>query len=153
LEFLKYWPSSRDFNKLVIKAKIYAKTFNFFFEVFFVVWKYDVIFFFLRDLAVCTKIFFSFFWQKLGIFNDVKIQLILIKNSITSARGNCKNPKPYFWKVFFTKKKRKKKRAGPGPTHSRLGLQGWPQPSHVGWADVPAHQPSEHSNQQKNENN
>jgi hypothetical protein len=27
LEFLKYWPSSRDFNKLVIKAKMHAKTF------------------------------------------------------------------------------------------------------------------------------
>jgi hypothetical protein len=26
-EFLKYWPSSRDFNKLVIKAKMHAKTF------------------------------------------------------------------------------------------------------------------------------
>jgi hypothetical protein len=24
--FLKYWPSSRDFNKLVIKAKMHAKT-------------------------------------------------------------------------------------------------------------------------------
>ena len=34
--FLKYWPKySRDFNKLVIKAKMHAKTF--FFEVFFVV--------------------------------------------------------------------------------------------------------------------
>ena len=32
LEFLKYWPSSHDFNKLVIKAKMHAKTFflNFF---------------------------------------------------------------------------------------------------------------------------
>jgi hypothetical protein len=27
LEFLKYWPSSRDFNKLVIKAKMHAKYF------------------------------------------------------------------------------------------------------------------------------
>jgi len=34
-EFLKYWPSSRDFNKLVIKAEMHAKTF--FFEVFFIV--------------------------------------------------------------------------------------------------------------------
>jgi hypothetical protein len=32
---LKYWPSSRDFNKLVIKAKIHANIF--FFEIFFVV--------------------------------------------------------------------------------------------------------------------
>ena len=35
LEFLKYWPSSRDFNKLVIKAKMHANTY--FFEIFFVV--------------------------------------------------------------------------------------------------------------------
>jgi hypothetical protein len=35
LKILKYWPSSRDFNKLVIKAKMDAKTF--FFKVFFVV--------------------------------------------------------------------------------------------------------------------
>jgi len=27
LEFLKYWLGSRDFNKLVIKAKVHAKTF------------------------------------------------------------------------------------------------------------------------------
>jgi hypothetical protein len=27
--FLKYWPSSRDFNKLVIKTKIHAKKFFF----------------------------------------------------------------------------------------------------------------------------
>jgi len=35
LEFLKYWPNSCDFNKLVIKIKIHAKTY--FFEVFFIV--------------------------------------------------------------------------------------------------------------------
>jgi hypothetical protein len=35
LEFLKYWPSSHDFNKLVIKAKMHAKIF-FFFEIFFI---------------------------------------------------------------------------------------------------------------------
>jgi len=29
LLFLKYWPSSHDFNKLVIKAKMHAKTFFF----------------------------------------------------------------------------------------------------------------------------
>jgi hypothetical protein len=56
LEFLKYWPSSHDFNKLVIKAKMHAKIF-FFFEIFFI-WKYDMIFFI--DLAVYmkTKTFF-----------------------------------------------------------------------------------------------
>jgi len=29
LEFMKYWPNSRDFNKLVIKAKMHAKTYIF----------------------------------------------------------------------------------------------------------------------------
>ena len=28
-EFLKFWPSSCDFNKLVIKVKMHAKTFFF----------------------------------------------------------------------------------------------------------------------------
>jgi hypothetical protein len=27
LKILKYWPSSRDFNKLVIKAKMHANTY------------------------------------------------------------------------------------------------------------------------------
>jgi hypothetical protein len=27
LEFLKYWPSSHDLNKLVIKAKMHANTY------------------------------------------------------------------------------------------------------------------------------
>ena len=31
--FLKYWLSSRDFNKLVIRAKMHAKTFFGFFFV------------------------------------------------------------------------------------------------------------------------
>jgi hypothetical protein len=33
LEFLKYWPSSRGFNKLVIRAKMHANTYVFF-EIF-----------------------------------------------------------------------------------------------------------------------
>jgi hypothetical protein len=51
---LKYWPSSHDFNKLVIKAKMRANTY---FEFLFFVYiymkiQYDI---FLRDLAVCMK--------------------------------------------------------------------------------------------------
>jgi len=85
-------------------------------------------------LAKCTNFFF---WQKLGIFNDLKIQSILIKNSITSARGNCKNPKPYFWEVFFFTKNEKNK-SGPahpfwvGPT--RLASA---QPRGLGWCSSP----------------
>jgi len=37
LIFLKYWPSSHDFNKLVIKAKMHAQITYIFFFVFFVV--------------------------------------------------------------------------------------------------------------------
>ena len=29
LEFLKYWPSSRDSNKLVVKAKMHTNTYIF----------------------------------------------------------------------------------------------------------------------------
>jgi hypothetical protein len=69
---LKYWPSSHGSNKLVIKAKVHAKTF---FEcfcfmrkkdniiIFFVIGKYDVMNFFLslRGLAVCMKTKYIFF--------------------------------------------------------------------------------------------
>jgi hypothetical protein len=36
LEFLKYWPSSHGFNKLVIKAEMHVNTYIVF-EIFFVV--------------------------------------------------------------------------------------------------------------------
>jgi len=52
LDFLKYWSSSRDFNKLVIKAKMHAKIF---FGFFFVVWKYDVITQFLTPSILLKK--------------------------------------------------------------------------------------------------
>jgi hypothetical protein len=52
---MKYWPSSRDFNKLVIKAKIHAKT------LFFMKIQYDFVFF-LERLGRMNenKIFFYF---------------------------------------------------------------------------------------------
>jgi len=89
LEFLKYWPSSRDFNKLVIKAKIHANTY---FWICFVVWKYNMIFYFW-DLAVCMKtkkyfFYFSMFWWKLGILipylyiYGIKIQTNTKQNSV-----------------------------------------------------------------------
>jgi hypothetical protein len=54
LIFLKYWLSSRDFNKLVIKAKMHAKIF--FFLSFLCCMKIQYDFFFvLRDWAVCMK--------------------------------------------------------------------------------------------------
>ena len=58
-DFLKYWPSSHDFNKLVIKAKMHAKIILFFLSFLCCIKiRYD--FLALRDLAVCmkTKVFF-----------------------------------------------------------------------------------------------
>jgi hypothetical protein len=70
----------------------------------------------------------------------------LIKNNITNTRGNCKKPQTIFLESFSFYFKKK----GAGPALAQL--QGWPQPSRVGWADVPAHQTTagycaEHSNQ------
>jgi hypothetical protein len=104
LKFLKYWPNSCDFNKLVIKAKIHAKTY--FFEVFFSVWQYDMVFS-LRDLAVCLKTktnFFNFlmFWQKSGILildlylYSIKIQTNIKQNLVKKTWKNYN-----FWNFFF----------------------------------------------------
>jgi hypothetical protein len=72
LIFLKYWPSSRDFNKLVIKAKMHANIYIF--EVFFVVWKYNMIFFFftferLGRMHENEDMFLFYVLMKIGYFN------------------------------------------------------------------------------------
>jgi hypothetical protein len=86
LEFLKYWPSSHSSNKLVIKAKVHAKTFFWIFFCvlcikktiwFFLLYENTMRWFFLslRDLAVCMKHkisflfykFFAMFWRKSDI--------------------------------------------------------------------------------------
>jgi hypothetical protein len=74
--FLKYWSSSRDFNKLVIKVKMHAKTYVFFFEIFFV-WKYNVIFFLFRRLGRMheNKTFFLIFLTKTKYFNTRFVSL------------------------------------------------------------------------------
>jgi hypothetical protein len=63
----------------------------FFFEDFFVVWKYNIIVFAFRDLVVCMKTktcFFFMFWWKLGIlisdlyFYGLKIQTDISQNSV-----------------------------------------------------------------------
>jgi hypothetical protein len=76
LIFLKYWPSSHDFNKLVIKAKIHAKIYIYFLK-FFLLYKNTIWFLFfllaLRDLAVCTnKIFFSVFFNVFKVLMKTK---------------------------------------------------------------------------------
>ena len=61
-DFLKYWPSSHDFNKLVIKAKMHAKITYIYNFLFSLLYKFFLV---LRDLAVCmkTKVFFCFFFK------------------------------------------------------------------------------------------
>jgi hypothetical protein len=83
LEFLKYWFSSRDFNKLVIKAKMHANIYFWNFLCYMKI-QYD---FFLRDLAVCmkTKHFILFFLRNPSIlildlyFYSIKIQINISK--------------------------------------------------------------------------
>ena len=79
MEFLKCWPSSRDFNKLVIKAKMHTK--NIFLK-FSLLYSNTIcfIYLFLRDLAVCMKtkhffIIFSNVLTKTGYFNTGFISL------------------------------------------------------------------------------
>jgi hypothetical protein len=50
LKFLKYWPSSRDFNKLVIKANMYANTY---FWIFLCCMKIQYDFFFIFERLGC----------------------------------------------------------------------------------------------------
>jgi hypothetical protein len=80
---LKYGPSSHGSNKLVIKAKVHAKTYFWIFCVlcikkqydFFVVWKYDAMIFLIFEIfgrmhekqnhfLFFHKNFFAMFWRK-----------------------------------------------------------------------------------------
>ena len=68
LEYLKYWPTCHDFNKLVIKAKMHAKIYF----LIFVVRKCDMIFIlFSRDLAVCIKT--KFLYNFLQCFDENRV--------------------------------------------------------------------------------
>jgi hypothetical protein len=77
-----------------------------FFEIFLVIWKYNMIFF--RDLSVCIKIhffYFSMFWRKPGILipdlylYSIKIQTIIDQNTVKRF-GKITN----FWNNLFLKK-------------------------------------------------
>ena len=88
--------------------------------LFFGVWKTQYDFLALRHLAVCTKIFFSFFklsfcilevLTKIGYFNigfcifsNIKILPDINQNDIKNTRENCKIPKKYFWFFLLQKK-------------------------------------------------
>ena len=101
LEFLKCWPSSRDFNKLVIKAKCIPKTYfwNFlcciqiqyvFFIYFWETWPY----------AWKQNIFFIFFnvLTKTGYFNT---EFISLQYKNTNRYWSKCNKKIYRKSHFF----------------------------------------------------
>jgi hypothetical protein len=88
--------SSRDFNKLVIKAKMHAKTFSFFWN--FIVWKYNLKFFFFEETwpYVWKQNIFFMFWQK----SDILIpDLYLYSKKIQT--NNNQNAVKYLQKITY----------------------------------------------------
>jgi hypothetical protein len=74
LEFLKYWPSSRGFNKLVIKAKMHA---NIYFLKFSLLYENTIWWIFILFL----------FFERLGRMHENKnIFLFLFFNVLTKTR-------------------------------------------------------------------
>jgi len=105
LEFLKYWPSSRDFNKLVIKVKMHAKYFlNFSFDV----WRYNFYFYFWETWSYAWKqnilflYFYIFLWKPSILIPDmylytIKIQINIDQNAVKYTRKS----QILFWKYFL----------------------------------------------------
>jgi len=116
---LKYWPSSRDFNKLVIKAKMHANTYFLKFLCYMKI-QYDFFLFFERlGRMYENKIFFIFFiflmsWWKSSILildlylYNIKIKTNIDKKWIKKFAGNH-----IFFEIFFSD---------------------WAQPGPCGWA-------------------
>jgi len=85
---MKYWPNSRDFNKLVIKAKMHAKTYIFL--KFSLLYENTIWFLALRlgRMHKTKKYFFFTFWRKPGIlisdlyFYGIKIQTNIKQNLV-----------------------------------------------------------------------
>ena len=109
--FLFFWnfgQCSLDFNKLVIKAKMHAKTF-----FFWCMKKIQYEFLVLRHLAVCTKKHFFFYlflysWKsKIGYFNTefvflwCKVLPDINHNDIKTTWKNYKWNKYFFDFLFF----------------------------------------------------
>ena len=106
MAFLKYWPSSRDFNKLVIKAKMHANI-NFW---TFVVWKYDMFFYiFFERLGRMHKnstfyfyIFIFFLWKPSILIPDLYLYNIKIQTNIDqNAVKQYTRKSQIFLKIFF----------------------------------------------------
>jgi hypothetical protein len=113
--FLKYWSSSRDFNTLVIKAKMHAKTYIYFLK--FSLLYENTLWFFIYSFILFTfyrlgrmheneDMFFFMFWRKPGIlipdlyFYCIKLQTDISQNSVKKIRGEITNFPKYFldWK-------------------------------------------------------
>jgi len=121
---LKYCSSSRDFNKLVIKAKMHANTYFLKFSLLYEI-QYD---FFFRDLVVCLKtiILFIFFLTKTKyLIPDLYLYSIKIQTNIDQ------NAVKLLWKITDFLKEFFSGWAQPGPC-GRVGPIypcGWPRPS------------------------
>jgi hypothetical protein len=115
--------SSRDFNKLVIKAKMHAKTFSFFWN--FIVWKYNLKFFFFRDLAVCMKTkHFFYILIKTRYFNTGFVSLQYKNtNQYWSKCSKIFAKNDRFFEIIF---------------EEIFLFSGWAQPGPCGWAG-PSH--------------
>jgi len=128
LKFLKYWPSSHDFNKLVIKAKIHANTYFWNFLCCMKI-QYDFIFYFFvfeifgRMHENKTFYFMFFVWMKIRYLkSDLYLYSIKIQTNIDQ------NAVKYLRKITDFKKNFSKKffifgLGQPGPC-------GWAGPSH-----------------------
>ena len=147
MEFLKYWPSSRDFNKLVIKAKMHANTYFLKFSLIYenTIWIFYFYYFWETwPHAWKQKIYiFLMFWRKPGILipdlylYSIKIQTNPKQNEVENCAGKSQI---FLKKIFFffgifllgrTRPKRKLGRNQPqnkmGPTFYRAGLMFQPE--------------------------
>jgi len=118
---LKYWPSSRDFNKLVIKAKMHANTYFLKFSLIYenTIW-FFYFYYFWETWPYAWKqkiyIFFLMFWRKPGILipdlylYSIKIQTNTKKNEVENCAGKSQiflKKISFFFGIFYW--------AGPGP--------------------------------------
>ena len=94
----------------LLKSKCMLKHIIFFFKIFFL-WKYNVIFFLFKRLAVCMKtkyifLIFLMFWWKSGILilnlylYSIKIQTNINQNIVKHLRKNITNFK-WFFEFFW----------------------------------------------------
>jgi len=123
---LKYWPSSRDFNKLVIKVKMHANTY--FFEIFFVVWKYNMIFYFWETWPYAWKqnIFYVLTKKKDILIPDLYLYSIKIQTNIDQNAVKYLRKITDFFEISFEIFV-----LGLGP--ARPMWLGWTQQAPAGW--------------------